>query len=145
MCLFIGLILPKNLWICAMMDSAYIRNRYYNNNTRKKNPSESFTDSKPNLNKMHIFGKTCFYVQNKTKLNPRYGKSTFVGCYKQSSAYLIYFPETTAFKRVRCVKFTDSYDHCSLSKPDENTEFMEYMITYDVQQKDNLNIEGRGK
>ena len=49
------------------MASVYIRN-CYNKNTRKS-PYESFIGSKPNLNKIHIFGMTCFfYVQNKTKL-----------------------------------------------------------------------------
>ena len=56
----------------------------------------------------------------------------------KSPAYLIYFPETTTIKRVRCVKFTDSYDNRSLSKLDKNTEFPEYLITYDVRAKDFL-------
>ena len=46
------------------MASVYIRNRCHNKNTRKT-PYESFTGSKPNLNKMHIcvtstvFGMAC--------------------------------------------------------------------------------------
>ena len=40
--------------------------------TQEKKPHESFTGSKPNVNRMHIFGTTCFcYVQNKKKLDPR--------------------------------------------------------------------------
>ena len=81
---------------------------------------------------MHIFGTTCFYyVQNKTKLDPHCEKGIFVSYYKQSPAYLIYFPVTMAIKRVRCVKFTDSYDNSSLSKPDDNNENQESLITYD--------------
>ena len=107
---------------------------------------ESFTDSKPNLNKMHIFGTTCFcYVQNKTKLDPHFEKGIFVGYDKQSPAYLIYFPETVAIKRVRCVKFTDSYDNSSLLKPDKNTENPEYLITYEVELGDNPNTEREGQ
>ena len=60
---------------------------------------------------MHIFGMPCFcYVQNKTKLEPRCEKGIFIGYDKQSLADLIYFLETMAIKKVRCVKFTDSYD-----------------------------------
>ena len=71
---------------------------------------------------MCIFGKTCFcYVQNKMKLDPHCEKGIFVSYDKQSPAYLIYFPETTAIKRLRCVKLTDSYGNSSLSKPDKNT------------------------
>ena len=95
---------------------------------------------------MHIFGMTRFcYVQNEIEFDPHCDKSIFVGYDKQSPAYLIYFLETTATKRVRCVKFTDSYDNCWLSKPDKNTEFLEYLITYDIQPKDNLNTKGEGK
>ena len=64
---------------------------------------------------------------------------------KQSPVYLISFTEITAIKRVRCVKFTDSYNNSSLLKPDKNTEFLEYLITYDVQLKDNLNTKGEGQ
>ena len=59
-------------------------------------------------------------------------KNIFVGYNKQSPAYLIYFWETMAIKRVRCVKFTDSYDNSSQSKPDKNAEFPESLITYDI-------------
>ena len=72
-------------------------------------------------------------------------KDIFV-CYdKQNPAYLIYFSETTAIKRFRCVKFNKSYDNSSLLKPHKNTEILEYIITYDVQSKDNLNTEGEGQ
>ena len=54
---------------------------------------------------MHIFGTTSFcYVQNKMKLDPHCEKGIFVSCDKQSPTYLTYFPETTAIKRVKCVK-----------------------------------------
>ena len=42
-------------WVYTLMASAYIWNCCYNKNTRK-NPYESFTSSKLNFNKMHIFG-----------------------------------------------------------------------------------------
>ena len=82
------------------MASVYIINHCYDRNTRKT-PHENFTDSKPNLNKMHIFDKTCFcYIQNKMKLDPRCEKGIFVSYDKQRPAYLIYFPESRAIKRV---------------------------------------------
>ena len=49
-----------------------------------------------------------------------------------------------AFKKVRCVKFTDSYDNITLLKPDNNTEDPESFITYDVELKVNLNTKGEG-
>ena len=123
------------------MASTYIKN-CYDKNTRKT-PYESFISSKPNLNKMHIFGTTCFcYVQNKMKLDPHCEKGVFIGYDKQSPTYLTYFLETMAIKRVKCAKFTKSYDNSSLSKPDKNTEYPEYLIIYDIEPKDNLNTEG---
>ena len=77
-CLLIESKLSKNLGVYALMASGYIRNCCYNKNTRKT-LKESFTSSKPDLNKMHIFGMTCFcYVQNKMKLDPRCEKGIFV-------------------------------------------------------------------
>ena len=144
-CLFIESKLPPNLWVYVLMAPVLIRNHCYNKNTRKT-PYESFIGSKPNLNKMHIFGTTCFcYIQNKTKLDPCCEKGIFVSYDKQNPAYLIYFPKTMAIKRVRCVKFTDFYDNSSLSKLNKNTEFPEYLIIYDVHLKDNLNTKGEGQ
>ena len=48
-----------------------------------------------------------------------------------------------AIKKVRCVKFTDSYDNSTFSKPDNNTKNPESLITYDVEQK--VNTKGKGQ
>ena len=56
-------------------------------------------------------------------------KGIFVGYDKQSPVYLIYFSETIAIKKVRCVKFINSYDDSTLLKPD-NTENPEFVITW---------------
>ena len=95
---------------------------------------------------MHIFGTTCFcYVQNKTKLDPCCGKGIFVGFDKQIPPYEVYFPEATAIKRVRCVKFTNTYDNSSLLKSKKNAKNPEYLITYEVELEDNPNTEGKGQ
>ena len=77
---------------------------------------------------------TCFcFVQNKTKLDPHCEKDIFVGYDKQSPAYLMYFLQTKAIKRVWCVTFTDYYENSPLFKQDKNTEFPYYLTTtYDV-------------
>ena len=69
---------------------------------------------------MHIFGMTSFcYVQNKTKLDPCCEKGIFVSYDKQSSAYMIYFLESMAIKRFRCIKFTYSYDNSPQTKQED--------------------------
>ena len=50
------------------------------------------------------------------KLDPCCEKGIFVGYDKQSPSYLIYFLEMTAIKKVKCVKFTDSYDNSPQTK-----------------------------
>ena len=52
----------------------------------------------------------CVDVQNTKKLDARSEKGVFVGYYKGSPAYLVYFPESRSVKRVRCVKFTTDFD-----------------------------------
>ena len=72
-------------------------------------------------------------------------KGIFVGYDKQIPSYLIYFLETMAIKRVRCEKFTNSYDKSSLLKPDNNNKNQEYLITYEVELEDNPNTEEKGQ
>ena len=42
------------------------------------------------------------------------------------------------------LKFTNSYDNSSFSKPDKNTENPEYLITYEVELEDNPNTKREG-
>ena len=49
-------------------------------------------------------------MQNTKKLDARSEKGVFVGYDKGSPAYLVYFPESRAVKRLKCVKFTNDFD-----------------------------------
>ena len=88
----------------------------------------------------------CLLIESKLpkNLEPHCEKGIFVSYDKQSPAYLIYFPETMGLKKVRCVKFTDSYDNSTLLKPDNNIKDRESLITYDVELKVNLITKGEG-
>ena len=109
-CLLIEAKLHKTLWTYAVMTVVYIRNRCYNHRI-KKTPHEAFTKQKPNLQKMHIFGTICYtYVQDKKKLDARGEKGFFLGYDKGSRAYLVYFPESGAIRKIRCVRFTDKFE-----------------------------------
>ena len=101
--------LPKNLWTYAVMASAYIRNRCYCQRIQQT-PFYMFSDKKPNLNNMHIFGRKCFVYETlpKKKLDARSREGIFVGYDKGSPAYLVYHPDTKNVKKYRCVKFFDS-------------------------------------
>ena len=109
-CLHIEAKLHKTLWTYAVMTAVYIKNRCYNHRI-KKTPHEAFTKQKPNLQKMHIFGTICYtYVQDKKKLDARGEKGFFLGYDKGSPAYLVYFPESGAIRKIRCVRFTDKFE-----------------------------------
>ena len=86
-------------------------------------PLEAMTDKKPNLAKMHTFGKACFaMVQNPKKLSDRAEKGIFVGYDKRSPAYLVYFPQIENVKKVRNVKFQNKVENQMLN---ENENFDE--------------------
>ena len=62
--------LPNCLWSYAIMTSAHIRNRVYNQRI-KETPYRLLTGNKPNISRMHAFGTVCFsYIHVKKKLDP---------------------------------------------------------------------------
>ena len=104
-CMLIEANLSKSMWLYAVMQTAYIRNRCYNNRL-KQTPYFALTGRKPNLSKMRVFGTECYaYEHDKQKLDPRCTKGIFVGFDRSSPAYLIYFLETGKVLKYRVVKF----------------------------------------
>ena len=64
-CMLIQSKLPKELWNYATRYAASIRNRCYNNRL-KMTPFQAFTNKKPDVSKLQVFGSTCYaYVQEK--------------------------------------------------------------------------------
>ena len=106
--------LPKMLWPYAVMSSAHIRNRCFNNRTQST-PYQSLTGKKPDLSKLHKFGSTCYaYVQKPKKLEDRAKQGIFIGYDKGSPAYMVYFPKNHTVRKVRCVKFTNEATNVDL-------------------------------
>ena len=57
---------------------------------------------------MHIFGSECYaYVQSTKKVEARSKKGVFVGHDDGSPAYLVFYPDSDAIERVRCVTVID--------------------------------------
>ena len=108
-CLLLDAKLPKRMWTYAVMASVYIRNRCFNPRLGKT-PYEALIGKQPNLSGMHVFGSTCYaFIQNAKKLDARSRKGIFVGYDKGSPSYLVYYPESDKVEKVRCVKFSDSF------------------------------------
>jgi hypothetical protein len=63
-CLLLEANLPKMMWTYAVMESAYIRNRCFNDRLGKT-PYEALTGLKPNLSNMHVFwcGMLCLCTE----------------------------------------------------------------------------------
>ena len=138
-CLVLQAKLPKNLWTYAVKAAAYICNRCYNPRTTKT-PFEIFTNEKPNISNMHVFGTKCFaYIQDKKKLDNRSRQGVFVGYDSQSPAYLVYFPDKHDIKRVRCVKFSETL------KMEEEQNDIEYgqqrPLRKDVEDQNQINAQ----
>ena len=71
-CLLLDSNLPNVLWTYAVMASAYIRNRCFNDRLGKT-PYETMTGFQPNLSNMHVFGSLCYaFVQNPKKFRPEF-------------------------------------------------------------------------
>ena len=140
-CLLLEANLPKMMWTYAVMASAYIRNRCFNDRLGKT-PYEALTGLKPNLSNMHVFGLVCYaYVQNAKKLEPRSKEGIFVVYDKKSPAYLVYYPESRRVERVRCVKFFDSLSpENEVLSTDEEVETVPSVLP-NVGQNSNVNEE----
>ncbi|CAB4006845.1 Hypothetical predicted protein [Paramuricea clavata] len=87
---------------------------------------------------MHVFGAVCYaYVQGSKKLQPRSKEGIFVGydMYKNSPAYLVYYPESMKVERVRCVKFFDSTEFDNENRQiDEEVDSLPRNTSYGEQQ-----------
>ena len=115
-CLLIGSGLPSKLWTYALMASAYIRNRCFQQRI-KQTAYFLLTGKKPDFSNLHVFGSVCYSIeQNKKKLDPRSKRGIFVGWDKESPAFLVYHADTGRVQRCRCVKFTEQ-----LKKPVDNS------------------------
>lgn len=92
---------PKELWTYAVQTAFLVRNRCFN----KQTPYFMLTGRWPNLARMQKFGLVCYaHSQNKQKLDSRSDKGIFIGYYKNSPAYLVYFPSSGKVQKHRLVK-----------------------------------------
>ena len=87
--------LPLSLWVEAAGTAVYIQNRSPHAILGEKTPEEVFTNKKPVVYHMRIFG-TPVYIhvpkEKRAKLEPSGKKGVFVGYSDSSKAYHIYVP-----------------------------------------------------
>ena len=63
-------------------------------------------------------------MQDKKKLDARREKGFFLGYDKGSPAYLVYFRESGAVRKIRCVRFTNKFEDSKdvYDNPESNIE-----------------------
>ena len=119
-CLLIGSGLPLVLWPYAVMASAYIRNRCFQQRV-SQTAYFLLTGRKPDMSNMQVFGSVCYSLEQKrSKLDPRSKRGIFVGYDKESPAFLVYYPDLKRVKRCRSVKFTNSLQNNVDPKDNQN-------------------------
>jgi hypothetical protein len=87
--------LPLSLWAEVASTVVYIQNRCPHKALEEKTPKEVFTDKKPSIDHLRIFGSPVYIhipKEKRTKLEPSKKKGTFVGYRETSKAYKIYVP-----------------------------------------------------
>jgi transposase InsO family protein len=87
--------LPMCLWAEAAMAVVYVQNRLSHSALGLKTPEEMFTEKKPKVSHLKIFGCPVFIhipKEKRNKLEPSGKKGIFVGYCEVSKAFRIYIP-----------------------------------------------------
>jgi hypothetical protein len=87
--------LSSSLWVEASSTTVYIQNRSPHAILENKTPKETFTNEKPEVRHLRIFGFPVYIhvpKEKRTKMEPFGKKGTFVGYSEISKAYRIYVP-----------------------------------------------------
>jgi hypothetical protein len=101
---------PLYLWAEACATAVYLQNRSPHSIFEKMTPEEAFTDRRPDVKHIRIFGCSTFsHVPSKrrTKLDPTAQQGILVGYSEVSKAYHIYIPPLRKVVVSRDVRFEE--------------------------------------
>jgi hypothetical protein len=87
--------LPLYLWVKACATAAYLQNRSPHRILGKMTPEEDFTDRRPDVEHIRIFGCLNFShvpSERRTKLDPTTQQGNLLGYSEVSKSYRIYIP-----------------------------------------------------
>jgi hypothetical protein len=104
--------LPMCLWEEAAMEVVYVQNRLSHSALGFKTPEEMFTEKKPEVSHIKIFGCAVFVhipKEKRNKLEPSGKKGIFVGYCEVSKAFKIYIPGHCHIEISRDVTFDEEY------------------------------------
>jgi hypothetical protein len=119
--------LPMHLWEEVSNTVVYVQNRSPHKILGKNTPKEVFTEKKPEVIHLRIFGYPVYIhipKEKRTKLEPSGKKGTFIGYSETSKAYRIYIPKQRQIEISRDVTFDEeaAFKKYRESRMDEDRE-----------------------
>jgi hypothetical protein len=102
--------LPMCLWAEAAMAVVYVQNRLSHSALGLKTPKEMYTEKKPEVSHLKIFGCPVFIhipKEKRNKMEPSGKKGIFVGYCEVSKAFRIYIPSHHHIEISRDVTFDE--------------------------------------
>ena len=103
---------PQHLWDEAVNTACYIINRVYVRQGTTKTPYELLKGKTPTVTYFHVFGCTCYILNDKDHLGKFDAKSDegiFLGYSERSKAYRVFIKRTKLIQEVINVSFDDIY------------------------------------
>ena len=122
--------LPPKYWSYALQTAVYLINRQPTPILNYLSPFELLHKTKPNYNKLRIFGCLCYpwlYPYTNHKLDPRSRPCVFLGFDNQSDSYFCLDPGTDKIFRSRDVAFDETifpFSQNSPSPPNNQNDFL---------------------
>ena len=102
--------LPMYFWAEAVTTSCYTRNRTLINKDHMKTPFQLYTNKKPYVKHLHVFGAKCYVLkdgeEHLNKFEPKAYEAIFVGY--TNAAYKVFMIDTLLVKVSVNVTFDDT-------------------------------------
>eukprot|EP01018_Ginkgo_biloba_P027384 Gb_35302 [translate_table: standard] len=103
--------LSNEYWAEAVGTAIYLLNRSPTKSVRDKSPQEAWSNEKPNVEHLRVFGCVAYAhvpKQKRTKWDDRGEKCIFIGYSDQSKAYKLYNPITKEMIISRDIEFIEN-------------------------------------
>lgn len=108
-CMLMGMSVPRKFWLEAVQYAVHILNRSLSAALGDVTPEEKWSNRKPSIEHIRIFGCVSFALvpyEKRIKLDEKSTRCVQFGVSKESKAYMLYNPETK--KRLSSAETSDS-------------------------------------
>ena len=125
--------LPTQFWAEAVNTACYTQNRSLIVKRFKKTPYELFRGRKPTLKYLHIFGCTCYILNDRDhlgKFDPKADDGIFLGYSSVSKAYRVFNKRRQTVEETIHVNFDESGPLSSEGVPGNDSELDDWMMSH---------------